>query len=158
MLRPAVACLAVKTRTLLLLAVTCGLAILIAGTLQLLRLSGEDTPAPTRLGVEARAGDVRATLLAVDATPATLTVRVRLRGVDDPAGLDGFTMVYAGAGRKPTGGTCRGLTVAPQECTLVFDNAAINGTSRLLLLRRAGDQVRWVLVSDAGRVGALPLP
>ena len=147
-----------KTRTLLLLAVTCGLAILVAGTVQLLRLSKDDTPAPTAIGVEATAGDARATLLDVDTTATTLTVRMRLGGVDDPAGLDGFTMVYAGAGRKPMGGTCHGLTVEAQECTLVFDNTGITGTSRLLLLRRAGDQVRWVLISDAGRVGALPLP
>lgn len=138
-----------KTRTLLLLAVTCGLAILVAGTVQLLRLSTHDSPAPTPIGVEVTAGDARATLLDVDATSAELTVRMRLRGVDDPAGLGGFTMVFAGAGRQPVGGTCRGLTVEPQECTLVFDNAGIPGTSRLLLLRRAGDQVRWVLVSDA---------
>ena len=137
-----------KTRTLLLLAVTCGLAILVAGTVLLLRVSGGESPRLTALGVEARAGDARATLLGVDIAATQVTVQMRLGGVDDPNALDGFTMFYTGGAGKPVGGTCAGLTIAMRDCTIVFDNASVPGTSRLLVWERAGDEVRWGLGSE----------
>lgn len=139
-----------KTRTLLLLAVSCGLVILVAGTIQLLRVSGQTTPsAPVARGVEARAGDARITLLDVAEDRGAITATLLVGGVDDPNGVAGFTMVAPGAVRAPTGGTCRQFTVAAQRCTLMFDNAGLSGTTRQLLWRRAGEQVRWVLVADA---------
>jgi hypothetical protein len=59
-------------------------------------------------------------------------------------------MVSAGTRRKVAGGTCHTLTVAAQRCTLVFDNTGLKGASRQLLLDRAGQQLRWVLVDIDG--------
>ena len=52
-----------RTRTLLLLAVTCGLAILVAGTVQLLRLAGQETETILAVG---DAGTARVRLVNLD--------------------------------------------------------------------------------------------
>jgi hypothetical protein len=141
----------VKTRTLLLLAVTCGLAILVAGTLQLLRVADQtSSSALLAPGSTGKAGDARVVLVAVQADAATVTATIDVSGVDDAAGIAGFTMVAPEEPRAVTGGTCRALTVAPQRCTLVFDNSGLRSATRQLLLRRAGEQLRWLLVDDDG--------
>jgi hypothetical protein len=141
----------VKTRTLLLLAVTCGLAILVAGTVQLLRVADQtSSSALLAPGATGRAGDARVVLVAVQADPATVTATIDVAGVDDATGVAGFTMVAPEEPRPVTGGTCRALTVSPQRCTLVFDNTGLRSATRQLLLRRAGEQLRWLLVDDDG--------
>lgn len=140
-----------KTRTLLLLAVTCGLAILVAGTVQLLRVSNQSSSSPLlAVGVSAKAGDATVTLVSVQADAATITATISVGGVDDDNGINGFTMVSAGSRRKATGGTCGTLTVAAQQCTLVFDNTGLKGSPRQLLFDRAGQQRRWLLVKQDG--------
>lgn len=137
-----------KTRTLLLLAVVCGVAILVAGTVQLLRVAGQkNTTVAVDIGETGHAGDATVVVDAVDVQPAAVTVTVTLGGVDDPDGLDGFTMVAAGSTRQVDGGTCAGFTDAAQQCTLVFDNADLEGSTRLLRFDRADDNLRWTLVS-----------
>ncbi len=134
-----------------MLAVTCGLVILVAGTIQLLRVADQTTGSPpVAAGATAKAGDASVTLLGVQFDTATLTAMVRIGGVDDPQGINGFTMVSAGSSRKVSGGTCQALTVAAQQCTLVFANSGLKGTPRQLLFGRAGVQLRWVLVGIDG--------
>ena len=142
-----------RTRTLLLLAVSCGLAILLAGGIQLFRLSNQQTPTPPlAVGATGVAGDARVTVKNVDATQATLVITVTLGGVDDPEGLDGFSLVAPNTRIAPTpaagniGGACTGFTVAEVTCTLSFPTDGLTGTDRQLLLIRAEDQVRWKLV------------
>jgi len=140
-----------RTRTLLLLAVACGLAILVAGSIQLLRVDdGPDAAADLRVGDTARAGDLVVTVLEVREDDERLSVELRAGGVDDPAGFDGFELL-APPGRvvreRDEPGTCAGTTVAEQTCTLVFDTsrAAEPDGTRVLLLRRGEDRHRWVL-------------
>ena len=77
-------------------------------------------------------------------------VTVTLAGVDDPDGLEGFTLVGVDLAVKPSSvvnpGSCTGFTVAPVECTLTFPNTGFPTDDRLLLLQRADDRVRWKLV------------
>ena len=147
-LDPPVASCPVKTRTLLLLAVTCGLAILIAGSVQLLRTAGQrNTTKLVAIGETGRAGDASVVVDAVDVQPATVSVTVTLGGVDDPHGLDGFTLVGAGSTRPVDGGTCNGFTVDETQCTLLFDNTGLGGSARLLRFDRADDNLRWTLVA-----------
>ena len=137
-----------KTLTLLLLAVACGLAILVAGSVQLLRVVGQENKV-TQLSVgdTGRAGDAT---VRVDRAPAwqadTLTVPVTLGGVDAADGLSGFRIVAAGATRPVDGGTCQGFTEAPVQCTLTFDNSGLEGSTRVLLFERASDRLRWEFV------------
>lgn len=138
-----------RTRTLLLLAVTCGLAILIAGTVQILRLAGQDTQPILAVGAAGAAGDAKVTVLSFDEVDGVATVKVTLAGVDDAGGLAGFTLVGPGATAEPNqrgASACAGFTVAPVTCTLTFGTATIDAGDRLLVFHRAAQSVRWKLV------------
>lgn len=137
-----------RTRTLLLLAVGCGLAILAAGVAFLLMLAGGDeAPAPVPVGEVAHVGDVAVTVTGYDEAGGRATVALRIGGVDDPDGTDGFRL-FAGTPRAPTGrgdADCTAVTVADRECTLTFDLAGAPGGSRVLRYQRGDDVVHWVL-------------
>jgi hypothetical protein len=135
-----------RTRTLLLLAIGCGLAILLAGGIQLLRVGGQQQS--TKLlttGEPGKAGDVTVTLVSSSAASSTLDAVVRIGGIDDPAGLNGFTLVGPGKVLPVTSSTCSGITVAPVDCALTFATGGMAGTSRQLIFHRADQQLRWVL-------------
>jgi hypothetical protein len=141
-----------KTRTLLLLAVAVGLLILIAGTIQLLRIDDSGSSAhDLAIGDSAKAGDLEVTVVSAVERDGVMFVTVRTRGVDDPAGVEDFALVGIGAAVKPTAAeavgdrACRGLTEAEQTCTLAFATADLDGSTRVLLLRRGEDQRRWSL-------------
>jgi hypothetical protein len=138
----------VKTRTLLLLAIGCGLAILIAGGVQLLRVGGQDTSSKLlATGQPGKAGDVSVTL--VSAAPVNadgdMVVDVRIGGTDDAKGFDGFTLVGPGKVAPVAASTCPGITADVRDCTLRFSTAGMQGSSRQLVFRRADAQLRWVL-------------
>jgi len=142
-----------RTRTLLLLAVSCGLAILLAGGIQLWRLANQEPPAPPlTIGQVGTAGDAAVTVKSAVESGATFVVVVELSGVDDPDGLDGFTLVGVDlavklpASAAAVDGACTGFTVAPVECALVFPNTDFPTADRQLLFERAEDRVRWRLV------------
>ena len=140
-----------RTRTLLLLAVSCGLAILLAGGIQLWRLANQEPPTPSlEVGGTGMAGDAIVTVTKATDAGDAFVVTVTLAGVDDPDGLEGFTLVGGDLAVKPSSvvnpGSCTGFTVAPVECTLTFPNTGFPTDDRLLLLQRADDRVRWKLV------------
>ncbi len=141
-----------RTRTLLLLAVVCGLAILVAGGIQLWRVGGDSSASDDlAVGDRAVAGDMVVTVVAADEVDGLMRVDVRLSGVDDPDGLDDFRLVVPGAALQPLSaaqagdGACRDVTVAEQSCSLVFGTEAVDGSARVLLVRRGEDQHRWTL-------------
>jgi hypothetical protein len=138
-----------RTRTLLLLAVTCGLAILVAGTVQLLRLAGQETATLLAVGDAGRAGDATVLVEQFEEVDGVATVTVTLSGVDDPNGLEGFTLVGPEATMSPNqrgDDACTGFTVAPVTCTLTFGTAEVQGGDRLLVFQRAAEIARWKLV------------
>jgi hypothetical protein len=141
-----------RTRTLLLLAVSCGLVILVAGGIWLLRLDGasEAGSVTFRIGDTAQAADLRITVLSATERDATMEVEVRTSGVDDQRGFESFTLLTADVlspvdpGDDPNG--CRATTVAEQTCTLRFDtSAAPTEGVRVLVVRRGEDVRRWSL-------------
>jgi len=135
-----------RTRTLLLLAIACGLVILLAGGIQLLRVGGQQqTSTLLSTGEPGKAGDVTVVLESSSASEAELVAKVRIGGTDDPDGLAGFTLVGPGKVVPVTSSTCQGITVAERDCALTFATAAMQGTSRQLIFHRADDQLRWVL-------------
>jgi hypothetical protein len=138
-----------RTRTLLLLAVTCGLAILLAGGLQLLRLANQTTAAALSIGSTGSAGDATVKVVDFQETDGVAVVTVTLSGVDDSTGLDGFRLQTVNellAPNQHDKRACTGLTVTPSTCTLTFGTAGAKGASRQLVFRRAAQQVRWRLV------------
>ena len=137
-----------KTRTLLVLALGCGLAILLAGGVLLVKLTGQDDPRPpVALGVEASVGDMRVTVLTAERTGTEgdrLTVEVALGGVDDPDAAAGFELIASGRPIPPgAASTCGATSARTRPCTLVFDVSTADGESRVLRYRRGEHQARW---------------
>jgi hypothetical protein len=136
----------VRTRTLLLLAVACGLAILAAGVVQLLRIAGQDEPAPAAsIGEPVRIGDLTVTVDHYSERDDRGVVELSLGGVDDPEGTADFRLVVPGASLAPNGDECGGTTVAERTCSLTFPLGGTEGSSRVLLYRRGDERARWVL-------------
>jgi hypothetical protein len=139
----------VRTRTLLLLAVVCGLAILVAGVVQLLRVANQDDPPRAAvIGERVRVGDMDVTVTAVGERDDRVLVDVELGGVDDDDGAGGFSLTVSSGvlSADPTAGNhCGATTVDPQPCTLAFRLDGDAGTSRVLVYRRGDEQARWDL-------------
>lgn len=141
-----------RTRTLLLLAVVCGFVILVAGVVQLLRITGADEAGDAPIygvGAEVEVGDLTVVVDGYVEDDATATVDVRLGGVDDDDGADEFRLVVPGSSLRADGerpSACAATTVATQSCQLMFDVGGAPGGSRLLLYRRGDEVARWELV------------
>ena len=138
-----------RTRTLLLLAVAVGLLILIAGTIQLLRVdTGSSAEDDLAIGESAAAGDLEVTVISAEEQDGAMTVEVRVGGVDDPEGFDGFALLGGAIvpADEPAGANaCRAVTEAVQTCVLTFDTSDLPDGPRVLRVRRGEDQRRWVV-------------
>jgi len=139
-----------RTRTLLLLAIGCGLVILLAGGIQLLRVGGQEQSAKLlATGESGKAGDVTVELVSSSVNDTDLVAVVRVGGTDDPGGLDGFTLVGPGKVLTVTSSDCDGIAIATVVCTLTFATSGMQGTSRQLIFHRADEQLRWVLAEGS---------
>ena len=135
-----------RTRTLLLLAIGCGLVILLAGGIQLLRVGGQQqTSTLLPVNETGKAGDVTVALVSSKVEAAQLVAVVHVGGIDDPKGLDGFSLVGPGTVRAVSSSTCDGIAVVAADCALTVATSGMNGTARQLIFRRADRQLRWVL-------------
>jgi hypothetical protein len=143
-----------RTRTLLLLAVSCGLVILVAGLFLLLRIDRNgSTVERLSIGDTARAGDLRVTVLSADEADGFMRVAVRVGGVADDSVIDDFRLVVPGRLIAPLPAVqagdegCDRLADVDVDvtCDLVFGTAQVEGSARSLLLRRGEDQRRWDL-------------
>jgi hypothetical protein len=144
----------VRTRTLLLLAVACGAAILAAGVVLLWRIGAEpDTPAAHVIGAPVEIGDLTVTVEDYEESAEQGVVTLQIGGVDDPDGAAGFRLVVPERALAPAAATdappgpppCAATTEAAVRCVLVFDVGTVEGSSRVLLYRRGDEQVRWLL-------------
>jgi hypothetical protein len=142
-----------RTRTLLLLSVVCGLAILLAGMFLLLRIDGEQAAVepPLAIGDTATAGDLSVTVIGATERDGVVRIEVTLAGVDDPDVLDSFRLLVPGASLEPldpaqagTGG-CSAATIDAVDCSLAFGVATVEGEARVLVVRRGEDQHRWAV-------------
>jgi hypothetical protein len=144
----------VRTRTLLLLAVACGAAILAAGVVLLWRIGQEDdTVAPSTVGEAVAIGDLTVVVERYDESGDDAFVTIEIGGVEDSDAAAGFRLVVPEralapdrvrrpAGRPPP---CGAATETPARCTLPFDLAGVEGSSRVLVYRRGDQQVSWDL-------------
>jgi len=139
-----------KTRTLLLLSVGVGLAILLAGGVFLFQLSNESAAVDVAaIGDLVEVGDVQVTVNGTTENASVVSVDVEIGGVDDVDGADSFRLITGAEPlppiAAPAAGRCVGITVAVQQCRLDFDVSAIEAPNRVLLLRRGDEQRRWDL-------------
>jgi hypothetical protein len=136
----------VKTRTLLLLALACGLAIMGAGAAFLVQLATRDDPAPaSELGTPVRVGDMQVTVLGADEAGGALTVSIEIGGTVDDQPADEFGLVASGRPVGVAGTTCMPSSTSTQRCEVRFDVSLADGSSRVLLYQRGEDRARWVL-------------
>jgi hypothetical protein len=147
----------VKTRTLLLLALACGTAILLAGGVLLVQLAGRaDVEDAVPIGATRIVGDMQVVVETSSETAGRLDVVVRIGGVEDADGADGFALIAAARPAEPlddeaTGdlAPCGATALSQRRCRLSFDVAGADGDSRVLLYRRGDEQVRWQLGDTA---------
>jgi hypothetical protein len=132
-----------KTRTLLLLALACGVMIMVAGAVFLFQLAGQDEVAPaTAVGESVEVGDMTVTVVGEVEVDGVLTV-------DDDDGVESFRLIASGRALTPLPATedtdCDATTVAARSCTVRFDVSDADGSSRVLFYDRGDDGARWVL-------------
>jgi len=139
-----------KTRTLLLLALACGVAIMAAGAVFLIQLNRQaDAAPPVPLGVTTEVGDMRIVVDDSIEHDGLLDVTVTIGGVDDADGASDFRLIASGHGAVPEASTARGrcgaTTIENQRCVIRFDVSAAGGDSRVLFYERGDERARWVL-------------
>jgi len=138
-----------KTRTLMLLALACGVAIMLAGAVFLFQLTQQDdVAAPTPFGVATEVADMSVTVDGSSETADQLVVSVRIGGVDDADGASGFRLIASGRPIEPSAAGsdgCGSTSVAVRACSVRFDVSSADGTSRVLFYDRGEDRARWVL-------------
>lgn len=133
-----------QTRTLLLMSLACGLAILFAGVALLIQIATRADVAPPRdLGVAVDVGDMTVVVDGSREVGDQHVVDLRIGGVDDPDGADGFRMI-ASARPAPLVESCGATTLEITECALVFE-VPDDGGSRQLIYDRGDQSARWVL-------------
>lgn len=135
-----------KTRTLLLLSLACGAAIMLAGAVLLFQLTTSDDPDPaTPVGESVEVGDMRVVVDAVAESEGVIRVEVTFGGVIDDDPTEGFRLIASARPVALTSTTCGPSSTEPQTCSLEFAIGTPDGTSRVLFYERGDERARWVL-------------
>jgi hypothetical protein len=139
-----------KTRTLLLLALACGVLIMTAGAVFLVQLSRQaDATPPVPLGEPTKVGDMQVVVDKAVEHDGVLDVTVTIGGVDDADGTGGFRLIASGHAvvpeASPAAGRCEATTIAQQRCVISFDVSGAGGESRVLFYARGDERASWVL-------------
>ena len=138
-----------STRKLILTAMLCGLAILLAGGVKLLQVAREtDKVTILSAGTQSTLGDMTVSVLAVDARADRTVVTVSMSGVESADAREGWRMLAGGKVSAVTEGewdatpvpACGTTSMEPVTCALVFP--AATGTVTVAYLR-AGGQSQW---------------
>ena len=135
-----------KTRNLLLLALGCGLAIMLAGAVFFFQLATQDEVAPPApVGEPVRVGDMTVTVDGADESGGVLRVDITIGGIEDTDPTDEFRLIASARPVTLTSTTCGPSGEATASCTIAFDVGAVDGSSRVLFYERGEEQARWVL-------------
>ncbi len=147
-----------KTRTLLLLSVGCGLLILLAGGLKLFQVASDRTEVPVLdLGTTARIGDMTVAVVSIVNGSDGTRVVVRMAGVPGESVVEDWRLLGDGRVFEPSGaeedsqvgtpelGVCgRSSEVpageAPIECVIRFPSV---DAVQAVAYTRAGEQRQW---------------
>ena len=137
-----------KTRTLLLLAVTCGLVILLAGSVKLFLITEKSPPAHLAVGQSGTIGDMKVSVVSAKRELDLMLVAVTLVGADDPNGATTWVLgsgtdanLAPVAAPSVVGAQCGATKAAePTSCVLAFVTSSKRGVLRY---ERAQEAVRW---------------
>jgi len=135
-----------KTRTLLTLALGCGLAIMLAGAVFLFQLTTQDEiAAPIPLGEATRVGDMQVAVIDVDESGGMLSVTIEIGGTEDDDLAQEFRLIASGRPVAVASSTCSPSDGTDQSCEVVFDVSGADGVSRVLFYERGDERARWLL-------------
>lgn len=138
-----------KTRTLLLLSVACGLIILVAGGLKLLQVATDRTEVPVlSTGDESRIGDMTVRVESITVGTSGTEARVAMAGVPGATAVDGWRLLGDGEVVEPFttvgDGVCDARTTVPEVgevvCVVRFPSVE---TVQAVAYTRAGEQRQW---------------
>ncbi|MFM8625417.1 MAG: hypothetical protein ACKOCC_00520 [Actinomycetota bacterium] len=138
-----------STRKLILTALVCGLAIMLAGGFKLLQVARDDVRAEVlAFGTPATLGDMTVAVESVAQEPGATVVTVTMSGVEGADAVEGWRLLVNGEvtgalqsdppGYETTCATTRAST--PVTCTIGF--APSEGSVTVAYLR-AGTQSQW---------------
>jgi len=135
-----------KTRTLMLLALGCGVAIMLAGAAFLVQLTNQaEVEAPVPIGEAAAVGDMSVAVTDFSENGGVLRISLNIGGTEDDDPTDEFRLIASARPVTLATSSCPPSTVAVATCTIEFDVSAADGVSRVLFYERGDDQARWVL-------------
>ena len=137
-----------STRKLILTALLCGMAIMLAGGIKLFQVvTTEETAVMLELGTPSKVSDMTVTVTSVDKESFGTIVHVSMAGVEGADGYEGWQILADGelaqpilddeAGPVPA---CTTRAAAPVDCAIRF--VAAKGTVTVAYAR-AGEQSQW---------------
>lgn len=136
-----------STRKLILTALFCGLAILVAGGIKLFQVANDEKRVEVlSFGDEATLGDMTVSVVGVERAPDATLVTVTMTGVDlDSGAADGWRLLADGRVQEPIANSAvNGCTTvaagSPTRCTVRFQAAESAPTVAYV---RAGEQRQW---------------
>lgn len=136
-----------STRKLILTALVCGLAIMLAGGAKLFQVATDKAEVEVlSLGTSATLGDMTVRVVSVEQTDDRTDVTVGMSGVDGVDGLEGWRLIAGGkvvsprTARAAEGGSCVVQTQSVVSCVIEF--APSTGSVTVAYLR-AGEQSQW---------------
>jgi hypothetical protein len=130
-----------STRRLILLALVCGLAILIAGGVKLLQVADQDASVEILgLGDVALVGDMDVTVTQVQRRGDATLVSIELGGVATPDAADGWVMLGDGERHEPRGACGAVPETGILRCDLTFDPV---DRVQAVAYARGGEQRQW---------------
>jgi hypothetical protein len=135
-----------STRKLILTALVCGLAIMLAGGFKLFQVATEDVEAVVYdIGTEQTLGDMLVTVVSVNQKPDGTFVTVSMRGVEGADGFEGWKLLADGELSDPVIGAstepCTIKVAQYVECVVPF--VASVGSSVTVAYQRADTQSQW---------------
>lgn len=135
-----------KTRTLLLLALGCGLAIMLAGAVFFVQLASQDeVDPPAAIGERVEVGDMSVSIDGVDESGGVLRVDLTIGGAEDDDPTDEFRLIASARPVPRASTTCGPSDRVRESCSIEFDVSDVDGVSRVLFYERGEEQARWVL-------------
>jgi len=141
-----------STRKLILAALVCGLAIVLAGGVKLFQVAGEDDAVELlAFGEKAAVADMTVSVLSVTPGADRTVVVVSMSGVNGADAVEGWRMLSGGEVSSPMPSddvegvdtevpACAKVSTQVAECTVVFP--ASEGTVNVAYLR-GGAQSQW---------------
>lgn len=139
-----------KTRTLILWSLVCGVIILVAGSIKLFQVSTSESAVEfLAFGQPATVADMEVTVESADTMGGLVLARVTMSGPDGADAREGWRMIVGDRVLSPVDAAdvpdqCIVTGATPVTCVIAFP--IVDGTPAFAYLR-AGDQRQWAAQS-----------